>query len=724
MKTPGKIEVKPMVGIDERIPAPDNSAILVENWTYDAHTKTWNNFLGFEEFFHKTNRPYTSSTSAIYDDSSIDSIYVYQRHNSSQQWYLFEQGGKLKFLVPSAGQAAGSVAQTLLEDRHIPNIQEAHTNYTPYGRYVVITNGIDGPIKYRGGDRTYPLGWDRRPGAPDVITPDNFNNDVKPLNYIEATSNFELGENEEQGDTIFKSTFFEGVGFVTGSDGNNEYRYKVSFLNEAGSESPISEPTQKIRWETQQIEKGTNRYDNRACPAMQIPTGPTGTIARRLYRPTNKGTTFQFLDEIKNNTDTVYVDYREDTQLGANAPLDSDSVVMPAPGGRFTATFKNCLFIDGGIADGSRMYYSQPNQPDTFKDTNFFEIGTREGGDITGFEVYYNSLLVFREQAIDLVRGDSLNGFEIVPFITGIGSKSHHSIVNVPTQGIMFIGQDGIYKISGGLDGGSSLAIEKVSDPIQQYVERISLDGLPSAVAVYSSMWREVHFYVPLDDGDQLTHGLIFHLDTQTFSIRNNKDFGINCITTDRDANCIFGRYVDTEDANRVMRGIFVLSKNRRYGTQKLGTGESATYPDQPAGASKIRTQWLDFGQPFVKKQVKYVYLYCLTTGNQTPVVKFYRDRSWQQGDESGPGTLMQRADHNFQPVYEPTDDDLDGSLAVWGTSFWQDKLLTEIRYPVTLGSLSSFAIEIEAVEAMIFMGYSVELNVKGQETIRGRAVR
>ena len=53
-----------------------------------------------------------------------------------------------------------------------------------------------------------------------------------------------------------------------------------------------------------------------------------------------------------------------------------------------------------------------------------------------------------------------------------------------------------------------------------------------------------------------------------------------------------------------------------------------------------------------------------------------------------------------------------------------QDKLLTEIRYPVTLGSLSSFAIEIEAVEAMIFMGYSVELNVKGQETIRGRAVR
>ena len=401
---------------------------------------------------------------------------------------MYEQGGKLKYLVPSAGQANANVAQVLLSDRHIPNIQEAHTNYTPYGRYVIITNGIDGPIKYRGGDRTYPLGWDRRPGAPDVVTPDQFNTDVKPLVYVEATSNFELGQSELQGDTIYKSQFFEGVGFVTGSGDNNEYRYKVSFLNEAGSESPISEPTPKISWKTQEIFKGTNHYPNRACPVMQVPTGPTGTIARRLYRTTNGGTTFQFLDEIKNNTDAVYVDYREDTQLGANAPNDSDSVVMPASGGRFTATFKNCLFIDGGIADGSRMFYSEPNQPDTFKDTNFFEIGTREGGDITGFEVYYNSLLVFREQAIDLVRGDSLNGFEIVPFITGIGSKSHHSIVNVPTQGIMFLGQDGIYRIKGGLDGGSSLSIEKVSDPIQQYVERMSLDGLPSAVAVYSSM--------------------------------------------------------------------------------------------------------------------------------------------------------------------------------------------------------------------------------------------
>ena len=48
MKTPGKLEIKPIVGIDERIPAPDNSTILIDNWTYDAHTKTWSNYICIE----------------------------------------------------------------------------------------------------------------------------------------------------------------------------------------------------------------------------------------------------------------------------------------------------------------------------------------------------------------------------------------------------------------------------------------------------------------------------------------------------------------------------------------------------------------------------------------------------------------------------------------------------------------------------------------------------
>lgn len=723
MKTPGKLEIKPIFGIDERIPAPANSTIRLQNWTYDAHTKTWNNFLGFEEFFHKINRPYPTNPSQIYSDDTVDSVYCYQRHNSAQQWFLYEQGGKLKYLVPSAGQSPTLVSQTLDDDRHIPTRNEAHTNYTPYGRYCVITNGVDGPLKYRGGDRIFPLGWDRRPGAPDVINPGSWSGgEIKPYKYIEASSDFELGQDELGGNSELKSSAFEGVGFLTSSDGNNKYRWKISFVNEAGSESPISDSTNIIKWTTADITKGTNEYANRAVVAMQIPKGPTGTIARNVYRTTNGGTDFFYLDTIRNNTDDVYVDHREDTELGALAPNDSDSILFPANGGRFTATFKNCLFIDGGISDGSRLYYSQPLQPDTFRDTSYFDVGTREGGDITGFEVYYNSLLVFREQAIDLVRGDPLNGFELVPFITGIGSKSPHCIINVPTQGIMFLGQDGVYKISGGLDGGSNLNIEKVSDPIQQYIERLSLDALPSAVGIYSAQWREVHFYCSLDDGYRLDTGLIFHLDSGTWSTRNNKEYGVNCITTDKDANLIYGywRNYDPLDQTQVNKGLYVISRNRRGGTRKEGSGEEATYVDGFAPISELRTQWLDFGEPFVKKQIKYVYLYVLTTGNGTPALTFYKDRDWNSG-VPGEAVIMQRPDHYYQPVYTPVEPGLEDSEAVWDTAQWQDKLLTQIRYAVDQKAASEFAFKIDVSEPMIIMGYAVELTSKGTETIGGR---
>ncbi len=721
MKTPGKFEVKPFVGIDERIPAAPNSTILMENMTYDAHTKTWNNFLGFEEFFHKTNRPYTSATNTIYSDDSVDSIYCYQRHNSSQQWFLFEQGGSLKYLVPAAGQANNQVAQTLDGNRHIPTRNEAHTNYTPYGRYCVITNGVDGPLKYRGGDRLFPLGWDRRPGAPDAINPGVFTGgEDNPQAYIEASGDFELGQDELGGNIVLQSSVYEGVGFLTGSDGQNRYRYKCSFVNEAGSESPISEATPVLRWTTADITKGTNEYANRAVVAMEIPKGPTGTIARRMYRTANDGTDFFFLDLVANNTDDIYVDYKPDTQLGALAPNDSDSIIFPAAGGRFTATFKNTLFIDGGISDGSRLYYSNPLQPDTFRDSAFFEVGTREGGDITGFEVYYNALLVFREQAIDLVRGDPLNGFELVPFITGIGTKSPHCIINVPTKGIMFLGQDGVYRIFGGLDGGADLGIEKVSDPIQQYIERLSLDRLPSAVGIYSAKWREVHYYCSLDDGYRLDTGLVYHLDSDSWSTRTNREWSINCITTDKDANLIYGYWRTYDNDTRANRGIYVISRFKKTGTVSQGSGEEKVYLNGQPVVSKIRTQWLDLGYPFIKKHIKYVYLYCLTTGNGKPLVKFYKDRQWENGVTTS-FPIMQRPDHAFQPVYTPVDDGLEDSEAVWDTAVWQDKLLTQIRLPVDLKAVSEFALEIETTEPLIIMGYTVEFTSKGMQTIRGR---
>lgn len=711
MKTPGKLQIKPLMGIDERIPAMANTSILMQNFSYDAMTKCWHNFVGFEEFFHKITRPYPRSW---IPSASVDSIYYYQRHNSAQQWLLYEQDGTLYYSDNIAGTFTGLIPQPLSTDRHIPAANECHTSYNPFGKYCVITNGIDGALKYRGGNRVFPLGWDYRPQSPDATRPLNLT--TNPQTYVESTNNFQMGNNEIGGTTNFDTQSFQGVGSET-KDDTNKYYYKVSFVNEAGSESPISEASSLVKWKTLEITKGTNAYTNTACVTLQIPVGPTGTIARRIYRTARNGSDFYFLDVIRNNSDDIYVDYKADTQLGALAPNDSDSIIMPAKGARFSSSFKNCLFLDGGIADGSRIYYSSPLQPDTFKDSAYFDVGTREGGDVTGFMVYYNSLLIFREKAIDLVRGDALNGFELVPFISGIGCNSPHTIVNVPTLGVVFLSKDGVYRIYGGLDGGADLNVVKVSDPIQQYIERMAFDKLPSAIGIYSSQWRELHFYISLDDGYQLDTGLVYHLDSDSWTIRDNTTYKIKCITTDKDASLIYGMFYEPGQVNK---GIYVISYDRRAGTRQVGSGEGATYPDALPIVSKIRTQWIDFGEPFIKKNVKYVYLYIQTTGNQNIQCTFYKDRQWYDGI-SDSGKLMQRADHTLQPVYGEGSVPTQNNAGVWDTSKWQDKLLTQVRYAVDLQSVSEFAFEIETSEPIVLMGYAIEYTSKGAETIGGR---
>lgn len=712
MKTPGKLQIKPITGIDERIPAPAESTILMNNFTYDAMTKCWHNAVGFEEYFHKTIRPYPRTW---IPNSSVDSIYYYQRHNSAQQWLLYEQNGTLFYSDTICGTPTGNIPVQLDNNRHVPGPAESHTFYNPYGKYCIITNGIDGGLKYRGGSRIFPLGWDNRPGSPEVYEPTSL---AKPGSYIEATSNFQIGQGEIAYDTGFISQTFLGVGSET-KDEVNKYSYKITYVNEAGSESPLSDPSPYTSFKTQELTKGTNVYTNKPCVTLTIPTGPKGTIARRIYRTTRNGSSFYFLSTIKNNTDNIYIDYKDDTQLGALAPNDTDSIIMPAKGARFSASFKNCLFLDGGINDGSRLYYSTPLQPDTFSAYSYFDVGTRSGGDITGLMGYYNALLVFRETAIDLVRSNAQAQLEIVPFLSGIGCISPHSIVNVPTLGVFFISRDGVYRIYGGLDGGADLNIEKVSDPIQQYIDRLAWDKLPAAVGVYSAAWREVHFYVATDDGNQLDTGLIFHLDSSSWTLRANKTYKVKCLTTDKDSNIIYGMFWDSV-GNQTNKGIYVISNFRRTGTGSKTVGELTTYFDGEPMPSTIRTQWLDFGEPFIKKNIKYVYLYVLTSGNQNVLCTFYKDRQWENGITDTP-RIMQRPDHELQPVYNEGSIPTDDSGAIWNTSKWQDKLLTQIRYSVDLQSVSDFAFQIDTNEPLYLLGYVVEYTSKGTETIGGR---
>lgn len=721
METKLSNEVRPQKGIDTNVPAPTDTANLMENLTYDPKTQAWHNYIGYEPFF--SNKAAQTNTNFGFPGitGQVQSAYVYQRHRGAQQWYLYEaknsSTGVWELYYLDGSREQGYEINSNFKRTRTPKGSPT-TSYEPFGNYCVIVNGLDLPLKYRGGNRLYELGWTRRPGSPQVQDPGSPPPDVSPITWLESLAKFEMAASQigQQ-----KDSEFPGLG----NDNGGTYKYKITFINEAGSESPISDESNVASWTTTSITKDATTYKNYPFLLVNIPIGPEGTVARRLYRTANDGADFKFCKQINDNSSEWVSDWFADNQLGGDAPLDSDSVTMPAQGARLAAGFKNCLFIDGGDANPSRLFFSKPLQPDSYKADDYFDVSSRSGGDITALEPYYNSLLVFRENAIDLIRGDSVNGFELMPFIDGVGTKSPHTVVPIPNVGISFLSQDGCYIIQGGLDGGADLKLQKISLGIQEWFERMSPDLLPAATGAYSQKWRELHYYVGIDggggtEGGLLNLGLVFHIDNGQWTFRTG-DYPVASLTTDRDGNFIFGPNRDQDKANGVAdTGLQVISYCHNMGTLATPAGGETPYTYSPAVpvACSFRSSWHDFGDPVQKKYVKYIYLYIMTEGNNPIQLSYYRDREWVDG-ETTDGLIMQRPDHPDQPVY--TTSTTDPSRAIWGTSRWQHTLLTQVRYPVSQKACSEFAFEFQTSSPVHFMGYKIELNTDRAKTIKGK---
>jgi hypothetical protein len=564
MKTFARQVVNPQVGLDLSIPAPPNTAQRLTNFRYDPQTKGWSSSVGYEQFFYRD--PDNGPFGIAPFNAPVDSLYVFQKHSGKKQDILFECNGRLAVLQPWKS----SVQRDILEaGRTIPTPNGVRTSYEPFGRYCLITNGIDKPLKYRGDGRVYPLGWTEVPGTPTVRSA-TVVTDVGVATTIESPGDYVDSGNFA---VSLDDSGFPGVS-STDADETVRYVYKMSFVNENGSESPLSNGSNLFTYSGSSITRNGNSGVPTVCAVVDIPTGPVGTVARRIYRTQSDGnlSNFYFVEEIKNNLDEVYVDYRDDTKLGAQAPALTDSVRFPAPSARFACAFKNCVFVDGGEMEPTRLYFSAPLEPDRFRAFDFFEVGTREGGDIVGLEAYYNSLLVFRENAIDLIRGDAVNGFEIVPFIEGVGAFSHNAIVAIPSFGVSFLSRDGVYLIGGGLDGGSDLSLKKISKGIDEIFERVSIDAMPAAVGAYSAKEQELHFYLPTTGRPRLNFGIVFHTNLGVWSQREN--FPIRCISVDRDGNLLFGAddYTTNTRNQRLTRGIYVISAIRQEGLSGSGS--------------------------------------------------------------------------------------------------------------------------------------------------------
>jgi len=716
-----KLEVPKLGGVEEILPQADGMATKVENFTVDPATGGWDNRIGYEKFFPNDvlYAPFTT-------EKRIHSLYVWSTHNGARTYYLYESENigearcDLSYLVGNTGSGGGIV--DIDKFRRIPTLNEAVTDYEPFGRYLIIVNGHDKPLKFDGekeNNEVRPIGWETIPGTVSPWNPDPSGNSGSGQGqtqwikfYQELPGGTGSGGNNQNGGVPLGWETTYGLGSLT-ADAPNNYRWKVSFVSETGSESPLSASSELASWTTP---TGASLQKRQGVFLEGVPIGPAGTVARRLYRTKNLGSgvdtasNYFFVAEIKNNVEETYVDYTPDSFLVVPAPSASQSVMFPAPGARFAATFKNCLFLDGGQADPTRVYYSNPLNPDSFSASDYFDVGMRDGGDITGLFAYYNSLILFRESSIELVRGDPVSGFQVVPFIQGIGSRAINSVSAVPGVGIVFLGNDGVYRIYGGLDGGSEVQIEKMSPGLVKTEKRFNPALLARASATYSPKWREWHCYIPVDGEEKPSFGLVYHVDKNAWSTRTG--FPVGCIAADQNGELIFGHNTGKPSGTPLdwETGLFVISRKRAAGYSVIPLSDPTAVQDAAPPTSIYKSNWMDMGKAAQKKFVKYVYLHVMTKGDNTIPITYYKDFDYNGTTSSG--EKMQRADHVDQGVFD---------LGVWDTAVWEDPFFTTIRYPIALGAASFFAFEVETSNDMVLVGYSLEFAANKTHTIKGK---
>ena len=294
------------------------------------------------------------------------------------------------------------------------------------------------------------------------------------------------------------------VAAEAGNLGTGLYSYKVEFVHPSG----ISNPSP--------VASATTVSGSTKVNISSIPTGPTGTTARRIYRTTVGGADFRLLTTISDNTTTGYQDNIADSSLGALMP--QPAVVSLNRGDFYQRTRiepidgSTLYIIDQSVSDkydskvvgNGRAFVIDPYAKETYFPTVIrYSLDYQQNTNI-------NNTNRFRPENLDeydrqrgdiqrlVTRGRQLRVFQS----RGCGMAPIYQNVMQTADGTDIVSQNGAvlnkiqyYQGEFGLGDqycslASSANADYFTDPIIGAQVRLSNDGLTSLTEIYKA-----HYY-------------------------------------------------------------------------------------------------------------------------------------------------------------------------------------------------------------------------------------
>lgn len=645
-------EMTPAQGLDQRYKGELGGSENLSSFRIDPDGEGFLCDRGIEPWYSFGDTTFVfppSSQDAIdFLGTKIDSCYVWSKHALETSYMFVEQGGTLYYLIGNKGSTSPTdiFADRIIidENRHIPKLNEPGTQYVPFGNKLLIINGVDKPLFFYGREKKRDFGF-------TIPTPQCELLDLQP-EYLDGTSKLSTGV----GSPSFGANSYIGLGDKDEGD-TNTYSYKMTFITDTGSESPMSSAA-IISWT---IPSDAATHKKFGIFIKDLPLGPSGTVARRIYRTKNQRVSvstnaadavYYLVKQINDNSTEMFIDIIPDQALVNVAPAQSSSQVIDVSYNN-AAAWNSRLWLAGGSPHPTKIIWSEAGLPEQFGAFNYFDVGNSKGGPITALQPYYNSLIVFRESSIEIIRSTP-QGFTISTLNSTIGTTATKSIQLVPSVGILFLTKDGFYSITGGLDGGSIATIQKESILFGKEIQRVNVSALAKACSVYSEKEKEYWCHYPQTGQVVPSRGVAYHTINGQWSLRKANDraydyrWQFTCMTCDMAGNIILGtkptwKVGGLDSSPDVLNAIGELVHLQVWsGSQNWGSsltlsakGQNWTYnvTSVPLQSNVWESAWIDFDDSSQKHRVFNIEAEVLSMGDNPLYLDYGVDHSsnWLQ---------------------------------------------------------------------------------------------
>jgi hypothetical protein len=682
----------PCGGVNQVLTPNLGDANSIFNCRY-AEEDGWKATVGFESWWQfPTIFTIDDAIAQNYFRDKVDAVYQWKRQGTKDIYTFVEQSGRLYYMLGNKNGGDFEADIVVVDsDRYIPKLGDIGSQFINLGQHLLIINGRDRALLFSGDQVWRDFGFVLQTPScnPLDVDTDYQNNEV-----LTGGAAVFFGENSQY-----------GLGRVT-EDQQYTYNYKMTMISDLGAESPLS-GTQSVSWSI------PNAQGKRYGVALDLPIGQDGVVARRIYRTKeiqDNGEIYYFVTQINENSSRFYIDAMPDKFLVDQAPSFTASTHITTDW-KFGEVWDNRLWL----AAGSRIIYSDGGIFEQFGALNYFDLGNQSGGDITQLVAFYNNLIVFRETAINIISFDA-GVYNISTITNTLGTEASNSVVVIPQLGVVFLNEQGVWMLSGGLNGGASIQMQKISKPIDKELRRLNRSMIHKTVAAYSYREKEVWIHMPSADNTTPDFGIVLHLEPRTplWSFRTSIDEPSesywSAMTTTVNGYFLLGNDPDWTIAQgqvtRKFGPLQVMSANNSWGstgtiTSYLGETAQIRVSNTQSSGAQWESAWYAYDDNSVKVRYYSVELRIMSYGDNSFNFYYGVDYSY---DENSTGTQKMAKSEtvftlNEDAVFGPADRSITKVPFTVNTSKLAEGRLITLRYDVNTQLCDQFKFGIRTTD-------------------------